>query len=429
MAGGNPTYSSVTVADYNATPPADDGSAVAANLVKWSTVKTKLGDPVKTALESVNTNVSTSITAIRQLYSITETKSADFSVAVATDDGKEFLCSGTTTATLPTAASAGAGFRVSFIKTDAAGTSVTIDGNGAETVNGATTYVLSSQYATVTAFCTGSAWLLVTEKPQDLSTAATPTFTSQILAQGALDTAIVQYRSTDVATGMTAADPVVDTSTYYAVTKAVANSGGARIIGLSEATEAASLVGLATTDETTKTAAGSAHITLRAATKSGTGTASPGANANLVAIVDFQTGNAKFLFDFEGDAFADGSTFTIYDDHHDIAVIDDLRSELHMQRSERLPDFARMKRLADKKLMGYVTPERWAAGERPLWCVTKVIQLLLSNEIQSSEREIQSSERESVLWEALEQVHPGILAKAALIAEGRNVGSLPVRIK
>jgi hypothetical protein len=52
-------YSTVTVSGYNASPPADDGSQVAANQVKWSTIKTKLPDPLKTAIEAVNSGLVT----------------------------------------------------------------------------------------------------------------------------------------------------------------------------------------------------------------------------------------------------------------------------------------------------------------------------------------------------------------------------------
>jgi hypothetical protein len=50
-------YSTTTVASYNSSPPADDGSTAEANKVKWATIKTKLNDPVKTALESINTKL------------------------------------------------------------------------------------------------------------------------------------------------------------------------------------------------------------------------------------------------------------------------------------------------------------------------------------------------------------------------------------
>ena len=43
-------WSTVSVSGYNSSPPSDDGSTTTANEVKWSTIKTKLPDPLKTAL-------------------------------------------------------------------------------------------------------------------------------------------------------------------------------------------------------------------------------------------------------------------------------------------------------------------------------------------------------------------------------------------
>lgn len=42
---------------YNATPPDDDGTVSEANKVKWSTIKTKLSDPVKTLAEAIETDL------------------------------------------------------------------------------------------------------------------------------------------------------------------------------------------------------------------------------------------------------------------------------------------------------------------------------------------------------------------------------------
>lgn len=50
-------YSTVAVSGYNATPPSDDGTVSESNKVKWSTIKTKLPDPIKTALDSINSNL------------------------------------------------------------------------------------------------------------------------------------------------------------------------------------------------------------------------------------------------------------------------------------------------------------------------------------------------------------------------------------
>ena len=52
-------YTTVAVSGYNSSPPADDGTAVATNQVKWSTIKTKLPDPLKTAIEAIDTALVT----------------------------------------------------------------------------------------------------------------------------------------------------------------------------------------------------------------------------------------------------------------------------------------------------------------------------------------------------------------------------------
>lgn len=52
-------YSSNATSGYNATPPADDGTVAEANKVKWSTIKTKLADPVKDLSDTINTELVT----------------------------------------------------------------------------------------------------------------------------------------------------------------------------------------------------------------------------------------------------------------------------------------------------------------------------------------------------------------------------------
>lgn len=46
-------------------------------------------------------------------------------------------------------------------KTDASGNAVTVDGDGSETIDGATTKALSSQYASVTIVCDGTVWWIL----------------------------------------------------------------------------------------------------------------------------------------------------------------------------------------------------------------------------------------------------------------------------
>ena len=54
-------YTTVSVSGYNTSPPPDDGSTGTDNQLAWSKHKDKLGDPLKTALESINTNAAAAI--------------------------------------------------------------------------------------------------------------------------------------------------------------------------------------------------------------------------------------------------------------------------------------------------------------------------------------------------------------------------------
>ena len=46
-------------------------------------------------------------------------------------------------------------------KIDASGNAVTIDGNGAETIDGAATQTLGAQYDSMTVFCDGTGWHII----------------------------------------------------------------------------------------------------------------------------------------------------------------------------------------------------------------------------------------------------------------------------
>jgi len=50
-------YTSQTISGYNSSPPPDDGSQVSANKVEWAKHKTKIGDPLKTLAEAINSQV------------------------------------------------------------------------------------------------------------------------------------------------------------------------------------------------------------------------------------------------------------------------------------------------------------------------------------------------------------------------------------
>lgn len=88
------------------------------------------------------------------------TKTSAYTVVLG-DFGKTILCSASGaafTVTLLAAATAGDGFRVAFKKTDSSVNAVTIDGNGAETIDGATTVTLDVQYDSFELVSDGSNW-------------------------------------------------------------------------------------------------------------------------------------------------------------------------------------------------------------------------------------------------------------------------------
>lgn len=62
-------YTSVTVTGYNASPPPDDGSQIASNKVTWSGQKTKLTDPLNTAIAQIDANVLAAFASSLQLSS------------------------------------------------------------------------------------------------------------------------------------------------------------------------------------------------------------------------------------------------------------------------------------------------------------------------------------------------------------------------
>lgn len=89
-------------------------------------------------------------------------KTAAYTITI--DDATKIIAvdasSGAITITLLAAATAGDGFEVTVKKTDSSANPVTVDGNGSETIDGATTYVLGVQHESVTVRSDASNWLV-----------------------------------------------------------------------------------------------------------------------------------------------------------------------------------------------------------------------------------------------------------------------------
>jgi hypothetical protein len=126
-------YTSVSITGYNSNPPADDGSAVAANQILWSTIKTKLPDPVKTAVESINSGL---VSAFGKIIGGAGVTSTGVSYGVqSSDQGKLVRATAASiTITTPDATSVTSPF-VFAVLNNSTGT-ITIDGSGAQTVDG-----------------------------------------------------------------------------------------------------------------------------------------------------------------------------------------------------------------------------------------------------------------------------------------------------
>lgn len=141
-----------------------------------------------------------------------------------------------------------------------------------------------------------------------------------VVDQGALDSNIMELRSSDVAHGMTT---LADTSSYLFVKKTTAADGVGQVHGLGEGLRALDLFGTVTTGDTSKTASSDAAVVVDGSKKSGTGSGSLGAAENILILRN--NGAAKFIFDADGSSYEHtGVAWTNFDDHDDIALLNQL---------------------------------------------------------------------------------------------------------
>lgn len=122
--------------------------------MKFVLAASSAGDPPSASIWTVDNAL-----AVEQLWQ-TVSKTANYTV-VESDRDKIILVdatAGAVTITLPAAATAGNGFRIAIKKVDSSGNSVITDANGSETIDGALTSTLSTQYDTDNIICNGSNW-------------------------------------------------------------------------------------------------------------------------------------------------------------------------------------------------------------------------------------------------------------------------------
>jgi hypothetical protein len=155
-------YSSNTTSGYNSTAPSDDGTVSEANKGKWSTIKEKLADPVKTLADTINTDLVEHFDNGPVAYTSNQTIGASHY-------GKVIQVSGAAnTQTLSDAATLGAGWNCEFVSTDTTNTVTIARATASDMVNETTANIsllpLQSVKAVVNASANGFLVGFVTRK-------------------------------------------------------------------------------------------------------------------------------------------------------------------------------------------------------------------------------------------------------------------------
>lgn len=146
-------YTEASISGYNSNPPPDDGSEVSSNEITWDKHKSKLADPIKTLAESINDNAAT---AFGKVFLNGSSSISVDTTLTDTQYGKVLLTTNEITLTLTAAATLGDGWHCVVFNTD--GNTVTIDPNGAETINGAATIDILNANDAMVIYCNGTSF-------------------------------------------------------------------------------------------------------------------------------------------------------------------------------------------------------------------------------------------------------------------------------
>jgi hypothetical protein len=160
-------YSSVSISGYNSSPPADDGTTSAANQVTWAKHKTKIGDPLKTGIEAINTALVAALNESTRSISASES-------AVAGDHLKTIeiasTVSTTITVTLADAATMAAGYIIR-IKNSGTGQAVIARTTSGDTIDGVVkNLVLGSRQSVILSVnADENGYIVISRTPEILS--------------------------------------------------------------------------------------------------------------------------------------------------------------------------------------------------------------------------------------------------------------------
>lgn len=134
-------FTSASVSGYNSNPPPDDGSQTEANRVKWATIKTKLPDPLKTALEADITNTAA---AFGKTFGSASVSSTGVSYQVLSSDQGKLIRATAASVTITTPSATDVASPFCFAVLNNSSGSITVDGSGSQTIDGSANITLAS---------------------------------------------------------------------------------------------------------------------------------------------------------------------------------------------------------------------------------------------------------------------------------------------
>lgn len=182
-------YTTQPQVGYNANPPADDGSATAANTIFWATIKTKLGDPALTLGQNINTALLTAFAKVLGGGGVTST-AVDYVVG-GSDQGKLVRATAAAiTVTTPDATAVLSPFVFAFLNNSTG--VVTLDGSGSQTIDGSANITISPGFGCIL-FTDGTNWFTngvqgvrVVSQPQGrlTLTSGTPVLSADVTGAG-----------------------------------------------------------------------------------------------------------------------------------------------------------------------------------------------------------------------------------------------------
>jgi hypothetical protein len=136
----------------------------------------KIANDAVTTIKILDANVTRAKASATFFNGTYQAKAADY-IMLSTDDGVYVDASGGARTITLFAVSGQTGKRITIKKIDSSTNAVTIDANSTETIDGATTTTLNTQYETVTLFCDGDEWHIENRTYPQVWTSYTPTVT------------------------------------------------------------------------------------------------------------------------------------------------------------------------------------------------------------------------------------------------------------